>query len=215
MNFGVVFAFILSLPLARMEVSFRRGQRAVLPSCQPRAGRAPAAAAPARRCGGRSRGRPGSGAEPGARSRGRGPGPAPRVGLRREPAALMAGSDRRPSGGQRPLERAHPWSGHPSGANTPSGAGTLLWSEHPSGAGTPWSGHFRRDRPAKGGSPGNPPTPVSAPGCRGRGDKAEAVNVGAGDAAGEPRGTRSFLPCLAQGCHPGAGALLPASHPTP
>lgn len=46
MNFGVVFAFILSLPLARLEVSFPRRQRAVLPSCEPRRlrGRPPAVA---------------------------------------------------------------------------------------------------------------------------------------------------------------------------
>lgn len=36
MNFSVVFAFILSLPLARLEVSFPRRQRAVLQSCEPR-----------------------------------------------------------------------------------------------------------------------------------------------------------------------------------
>lgn len=150
MNFGVVFAFMLSLPLARMEVSFRRGQRAVLPSCQPRAGREPPAA-PARRCGGRC---PGSGAEPGgtepgaaepgaaepgvrwgargSRARGRGPGPVPREGLRRGPAALMAGSDRRPppAGEGTPLELARLRSGQPSEAVTP-------WSVHPSGAGSP------------------------------------------------------------------------------
>lgn len=66
MNFGVVFAFILSLPLARMEVSFRRGQRAVLPSCRLRAGGEPPAA-PARRCGGRSPGAAGERRGRGAR----------------------------------------------------------------------------------------------------------------------------------------------------
>lgn len=54
MNFGVVFAFILSLPLARLEVSFRRRQRAVLPSCEPRrrGGDRRRRRLPPRRCGG-------------------------------------------------------------------------------------------------------------------------------------------------------------------
>lgn len=54
MNFGVVFAFILSLPLARLEVSFRRRQRAVLPSCEPRSrgGGDRRRRFPPRRCGG-------------------------------------------------------------------------------------------------------------------------------------------------------------------
>lgn len=65
MNFGVVFAFVLSLPLARMEVSFRRRQRAVLPSCEPRSGRGGERRRrlSARRCGGVTPGGGGGAAE--------------------------------------------------------------------------------------------------------------------------------------------------------
>lgn len=121
MNFGVVFAFMLSLPLARMEVSFRRGQRAVLPSCQPRAGREPrrlrpAGAAGAARGEARSPGQPSPGARSRPRSAGRaaaGPGRA-NGGQRPPPPARRAA----PAGEGTPLELAPLWSWHLSGAGT-------------------------------------------------------------------------------------------------
>lgn len=143
MNFGVVFAFILSLPLARMEVSFRHGQRAVLPICRLGAGGEPPAS-PARRCGGRSPGA--AGERRGRGARGRGPGPAPRQEQRRGPD--------RANGGQRPPPTAR--------RAAPAGERTPMERALPSG------------RARRGGSPGNTPTPVSAPGCRDREDQAEA-----------------------------------------